>query len=1309
MENKVFISYAWGGDSEKIAINLEQVLQGRHIQFVRDKRDLSYKGLVTDFMKTIGMGDAVIVIISDKYLKSPYCMFELMEIYRNRNFKDRIFPIILEDAKIFDITGKIIYFKYWEDKKLELGEKILKAGADAIAVVGHDYNIYHRILGNLGEVIDVLKDIYSLSPEIHREENFQQLQDAILNHFQENFQSREKKDNQNLLKKLRQGSRQYYQELTGVNGPYNHLDISNKILSSIKSSTETKNEIELLKTFVKNESGESCSLEVCAEKLWQDEKAPLILLGDGGMGKTVSLIHLWKKLINLDFTNHPVPIPIFITLNEYNFLSDDGRTDFITKRIAWHYLGVKENYNESINLLWQVFKATAENNAPNILLLLDGFNEIISESSETTSLHLELRELRQKGNSIQIILSSRYEMNFSWANGFKVIELLPLDEKTIVSYLQEWKLQYPKDLKLQQTIQNPMMLTLYAHANEIIKYYQYDKKFKFKPIITTPGELIWNYFEAQIINLNQIYNSQKNTFFYYKFIIRHFLPYLGFKMESLNQFTFIELQFQELIREACMYFYRKEFLQAFPEFRPYLRHFNLAELDFAENAERFEMMASILCNTMGLMKKNKNMYEFLHQNFRDYFAAAHILNELFRDSILNCIPEVIKNRPLNINVRLLLGQIAGESNKTGNNGEHPTIFMKTLNSLRGIFEADKIGYSIWNIVNIWKDTRTNLGGIDFSSLNLLHTGFQFKYCYDWSGDSYNSSNFSNSLVNDDCFVPKGHISFVKCVNFHPSGSFFVSGSTDRTIKSWDLLSGECLTTFKGHTHAVNSVAISPDGSTVVSGSSDCTIKVWDFFTGKCLNTFRGHKDWVEKVYFSENGKVVYSVSYDEVGLVLDLKSGECVETFEGNVVSIALDRSEVYHQNGRTIIVIAGNNEIISCDRNTGEDIITYRGHSDSVNYITVSPDGKTFISGSDDCSIKLWDFKTGACLATFDGAPRPFTSVAFYPNGNLLISGSWNEIKIWDLDLNICIGSFVGHAAAVNSIAFHPTENSFISASIDGTVKLWDIKKRKCLATFDNDRWIECVAFHPDGKTFISGSYDGTVKAWGLSNTMSMSIFERCSSPIKNIAFHPKGHVFATGSDDGTIKLWDFSSGKCLHCYRGHNRAVCSISFHPNEEFFISGSEDSSIKAWDILTGQCIATLKKHERDVEGVSFNVDGKKFVSFSRDKTIRIWDWSKKKCIKTSKKTHGFFDSLSVNPKGRTFATGTWNFTLNVWDFDTGKSLVVLQNMPGIYLAGCRFMNLHHKSNLSEDVKNLMRQHGAIFDEEDKIHWEKAINK
>ena len=105
----VYISYAWNQESEAIAMSIENEFDRKGVRIIRDKIDLKYKGNIKDFMKDIGRGKYVILIISNKYLRSVNCMFELLQIFKNQNFYERIFPVVLDEVKIAKATDRLDY------------------------------------------------------------------------------------------------------------------------------------------------------------------------------------------------------------------------------------------------------------------------------------------------------------------------------------------------------------------------------------------------------------------------------------------------------------------------------------------------------------------------------------------------------------------------------------------------------------------------------------------------------------------------------------------------------------------------------------------------------------------------------------------------------------------------------------------------------------------------------------------------------------------------------------------------------------------------------------------------------------------------------------------------------------------------------------------------------------------------------------------------------------------------------------------------------------------------------------------------
>jgi internalin A len=178
-ERAVFISYAWGGQSEEIVNQIDQTLQKRGVVILRDKRDLGYKGSISEFMERIGSGNCVIVVISDRYLHSSNCMFELVEIADGKGFHDRIFPVVLNDANIYDPVKRIEYVRYWELKRAELAEAMKTVDPANLQGIREDIDLYDRIRDRISGLTSMLKDMNTLTPEMHRGSNFSELFTAI--------------------------------------------------------------------------------------------------------------------------------------------------------------------------------------------------------------------------------------------------------------------------------------------------------------------------------------------------------------------------------------------------------------------------------------------------------------------------------------------------------------------------------------------------------------------------------------------------------------------------------------------------------------------------------------------------------------------------------------------------------------------------------------------------------------------------------------------------------------------------------------------------------------------------------------------------------------------------------------------------------------------------------------------------------------------------------------------------------------------------------------------------------------------------
>ena len=276
-------------------------------------------------------------------------------------------------------------------------------------------------------------------------------------------------------------------------------------------------------------------------------------------------------------------------------------------------------------------------------------------------------------------------------------------------------------------------------------------------------------------------------------------------------------------------------------------------------------------------------------------------------------------------------------------------------------------------------------------------------------------------------------------------------------------------TLKGHSNWVDSVAYSPDGQTVASGSNDKTIKLWNVNTGNLLQTFEGHSKWVNSVAYSPDGQTLASGSNDNsVGEVLasgsfddtiklwNVKTGKLLQTLEGNSHSV---NSVAYSPDGQTL---------------ASGGSISYQ----ELIRLKYSPD---LASGSYDQSIKLWDVKTGKLLQTLKDDSGSVKSVAYSPDGQTLASGS-STIKLWDVKTGKLLQTLEGHSSSVKSVAYSPDGQTLASGSWDNTIKLWNVKTGNLLQTLEGHSIsVNSVAYSPDGQTLASGSGDDTIKIWRL------------------------------------------------------------------------------------------------------------------------------------------------------------------------------------------------------------------------------------
>lgn len=277
----------------------------------------------------------------------------------------------------------------------------------------------------------------------------------------------------------------------------------------------------------------------------------------------------------------------------------------------------------------------------------------------------------------------------------------------------------------------------------------------------------------------------------------------------------------------------------------------------------------------------------------------------------------------------------------------------------------------------------------------------------------------------------------------------------------------------------------------------------------------------------------------------------------------------------------------------------TLSGHRSAVISVSFHPKFALLASGSEDSSVKIWDWDTGECERTLKGHTKSVLDLDYDSNGIILAScSSDTSIKLWDaLGDYTNIKTLYGHDHSVSCVRFLNNNSTLVSSGRDQSIKFWDVNTGYCTRTINpHTDWIRTVLPSDDSKLLATASSDQTSSIIDISDGSIVAEFRGHEHVVECVTWAPissYSHIrqmisetntngadntpnryIATASRDKSIKLWDTTTHQCVHTFSGHDNWVKSIMFHPAGTHLLSSSEDKSIKIWDLTTGRCTRTI---------------------------------------------------------------------------------------------------------------------------------------
>jgi len=286
--------------------------------------------------------------------------------------------------------------------------------------------------------------------------------------------------------------------------------------------------------------------------------------------------------------------------------------------------------------------------------------------------------------------------------------------------------------------------------------------------------------------------------------------------------------------------------------------------------------------------------------------------------------------------------------------------------------------------------------------------------------------------------------------------------------------------------------------------------------------------------------------------------------------------------------------------------VATINGHSRAVNTISISPDGKFFVTGSADSTIRVWDISALKEIRRITGLNAVVLTTTFAKGGSNIVSGGMEPLgRVWDFTTGFPKMTLGGHAIEIRTLAYSEKKKYLATGSTDRTVIIWDYMTFTKLKTLTNKLPVITMDFSPNGNYLATGGWEHLVQIWDLTWRDVCKTCQGHTLSVRSVKFTPDGLLLASGSEDQSIRIWNPVNTECKEILYGHQGIVTVIDFSPDGRLLASASFDGTVEIWDTYSWQSIRSLIGHQQGVSALAFSKDGKRIITGDDGGIIKIW--------------------------------------------------------------------------------------------------------
>jgi len=270
-------------------------------------------------------------------------------------------------------------------------------------------------------------------------------------------------------------------------------------------------------------------------------------------------------------------------------------------------------------------------------------------------------------------------------------------------------------------------------------------------------------------------------------------------------------------------------------------------------------------------------------------------------------------------------------------------------------------------------------------------------------------------------------------------------------------------------------------------------------------------------------------------------------------------------------------------------------GHTNAVETVAYSKDGKFLISGSWDNTARLYTVDTSGGITfskSFTGHFAAVTAVAINYQSTMIATGSKDfTVRVYDIATGKLLFVSRDHKEAISNLLFDPAGLMLFSSSHDGSIRLYDV------ANFENNKAEKALQFGTKVNDFILSTAKGAflvasakpvIEQITLKKNVTKS-FTGHTGPVNCLDMSPNKKMLASGSDDKTIIIWDMATATVLKKLTGHAWKVTSVQFSPDGKYLVSTCNTGEIKLWNLETGKCMTNIQPKGTNARQGCFNAN------------------------------------------------------------------------------------------------------------------------